>query len=176
MSQPKDKYEVVLVDENDLPMGVMEKLEAHRKGLLHRAFSVFVFNDKGQLLLQRRALGKYHSGGLWTNSCCSHPGPGEDVREAAERRLKEEMGFSVPLKFFKSFTYKADLENGLIEHEFDHVFIGHYSDAPTPDPAEVAEWKYVAMDDLVSDMQATPSSYTVWLTIIMPELLDHIGS
>lgn len=167
--------EVVLVNEQDIAVGRMNKLQAHQEGHLHRAFSVFIFNNKNELLLQKRAIDKYHSGGLWTNTCCSHPADGEDPKTSAERRLQEEMGFTVPLKFFKSFTYRADLENGLIEHEFDHVFIGYYNGDAKPDPAEVVEWKYIGVDDLLLDMKADPSGYTAWLNIIMPEVWAYIS-
>ena len=165
--------QVLLVDEHDVPVGSMDKLEAHQKGVLHRAFSVFIFNNRGELLLQKRAPAKYHSGGLWTNTCCSHPVLNEEPKSAAERRLQEEMGFSVTLKFFKCFTYKAEMDNGLIEHELDHVFTGVFNGNPTPDVAEVAEWRYVSLSDLSADMQQNPSGYTAWLKIILPEVMDY---
>jgi isopentenyl-diphosphate Delta-isomerase len=173
LSRSEKIAEVVLVDANDQAIGVMEKLEAHRKGLLHRAFSVFIFNDKGQLLLQQRANDKYHSGGLWTNTCCSHPLLDEDPRIAAERRLKEEMGFTVPLKFLKSVTYRASFNNGLVEHEFDHIFTGVYNADPQPDPAEVVSWKHIDPIDLAIDMKSNPDVYTAWLKVILPEVMDH---
>ena len=125
-----NREEVILVNEADEQIGVMEKMEAHEKGLLHRAFSVFIFNDKGEMLLQQRALNKYHSGGLWTNACCSHPRPGEDTLQAAKRRLMEEMGIETSLTLKNSFTYKTAFENGLTEHEFDHIFIGTFNQEP----------------------------------------------
>jgi isopentenyl-diphosphate Delta-isomerase len=137
--------EVILVDEQDVEIGSMEKLEVHQKGLLHRAFSVFVFNDKQELLLQQRALEKYHSPALWTNTCCSHPSPGETTISAARRRLQEEMGFDTELDFAFHFTYKAEFENGLTEHEFDHVFIGTFNDHFIPNPAEVMDIRYESM-------------------------------
>ena len=134
--------QVILVDEKDKEIGLEEKIKAHKEGKLHRAFSVFVFNQKGEMLLQRRALTKYHSGGLWTNTCCSHPRKGEDVDKAASRRLKEEMGFSCGLKEVFSFIYKTGFDNGLMEHEFDHVFVGAYESEPKINPEEVAEYKW----------------------------------
>lgn len=164
---------VILVDENDNQVGLMEKLEAHKKGLLHRAFSVFVFNSKNELLLQQRAFNKYHSGGLWTNTCCSHPYPKEDIKNAADRRLKEEMKMSCELNEVFSFTYNIALENDLTEHELDHVFIG-YSDAlPEPDPTEVHDWKYITMDALAADMQLNPQKYTVWLKYCFQRILSY---
>ena len=143
---------VILVDENDHEVGLMEKMEAHRKGLLHRAFSVLVFNDNGELLLQRRAFGKYHSEGLWTNTCCSHPYPGESILEAGKRRLFEEMGFSCELTHEFSFLYKADLENGLIEHELDHVLIGFSDETPHLNLEEVSAFKWMSVDNIKSDI------------------------
>jgi len=164
---------VILVDENDRPIGEMEKLEAHRTGLLHRAFSVFIFNDENELLLQQRAYGKYHSGGLWTNTCCSHPVSGETTEAAAARRLKEEMGFSTGLEFVTSFIYKAELDNGLFEHEFDHVFTGRYNGNPVPDAEEVAGWKYIGLDELATDMAAHPELYTIWFRLIFSRVKNH---
>jgi len=138
--------QVVLVNELDHEIGLMEKMEAHEKALLHRAFSVFVFNAKGELLLQQRAFEKYHSGGLWTNTCCSHPRPNETVLDAANRRLMEEMGFQTPLQKVFDFIYQAAFSNGLTEHEFDHVFIGHYEGEILPDPQEVHAYEYRTMD------------------------------
>src|SRR5687768_14206462 len=135
---------VILVNEQDEPVGTMEKLEAHQKGLLHRAFSVFVVNKNGEMLLQQRAQDKYHSGGLWTNTCCSHPLPGENVLDASHRRLMEEMGFDCPLREIFSFTYRAEFDNGLTEHEFDHVFFGEYDGEVIPDTAEVQATRYLS--------------------------------
>src|SRR5580658_4397934 len=132
--------EVVLVDESDQPVGVMEKMEAHRRGLLHRAFSVFIFNSRGEMLLQQRAPEKYHSAGLWTNACCSHPRPGEDTREGAVRRLKEELGFTTHLEKLFEFTYRSEFDNGLTEFEFDHVFIGVYDQEISPDKKEASDY------------------------------------
>jgi len=135
--------EVILVDESDKPLGVMEKMEAHRKALLHRAFSVFILNSKGEMLLQQRSVTKYHSGGLWTNACCSHPRPGEDTGQAAGRRLAEELGFTTQLEEVFDFTYKSEFENGLTEYEYDHVFVGYYDEDIHPDPAEVCAYKFM---------------------------------
>ncbi|HEY6162586.1 MAG TPA: isopentenyl-diphosphate Delta-isomerase [Bacteroidia bacterium] len=157
--------EVILVNENDESLGTCEKLEAHQKALLHRAFSVFVFNSKGELLLQKRALEKYHSGGLWTNTCCGHPRPGEDIRRAAERRLKEEMGFACELKGKFQFTYKARLNNELSEHELDHVFFGSYESDPHPDPCEASGWKWISLGGLEKELHDHPESFTAWLKI-----------
>lgn len=159
--------EVILVNEQDQALGVMEKMEAHRKGLLHRAFSVFVFNSNGELLLQQRAHDKYHSAGLWTNTCCSHPRPGEDTLAAAHRRLQEEMGFDTLLEFKTSFIYNTPFDNHLTEHEFDHVFIGVYDQAPRINPSEVADFKWVSLAHIKSDIQAHPETYTSWFKIVM---------
>jgi isopentenyl-diphosphate delta-isomerase len=154
---------VILVDVNDNPIGEEEKLEAHQKGLLHRCFSIFIFNQAGKLLLQKRAKEKYHSSGLWSNTCCSHPAPGEDTLDAAHRRLKEEMGIDCELKEIYKFVYKAKLDNGLTEYEYDHVFMGIYSDDPIPDKDEVSGWKRVDLDWLAEDLENNPENYTYWL-------------
>lgn len=158
---------VVLVDGDDRQVGTEEKLRAHQTGALHRAFSVFVRDDQGRVLLQQRAEGKYHSGGLWTNTCCGHPRPGEDVRKAAERRLREEMGISVALTPRGTFTYRADLENGLVEHELDHLFEGRFNGAPTPDLTEAASWKWETWSQLEADCAARPTRYTKWLPLAL---------
>ena len=154
---------VILVDKDDVECGDMEKMQAHEMGVLHRAFSLFVFNTQGALLLQRRAQEKYHSGGLWTNTCCSHPRPGESVLGAAQRRLVEEMGFVCDLTHQFTFEYRAELGNGLIEHEVDHVFSGHYEGSVSPDPGEVAEYQYIEVDELARQIQAQPERFTPWL-------------
>ena len=159
---------VVIVDAYDNELGTMEKMEAHEKGLLHRAFSVFVFNSNDELLIHRRALEKYHSGGLWTNTCCSHPRPGENLENAAHRRLMEEMGFDCELQHSFSFIYHAQLDKGLEEHELDHVFVGQYSGSPEVNREEVCEWKYVSMDSLSKEMQNTPELFTEWFKIALP--------
>jgi len=153
---------VVLVDEHDAEVGTAEKLSVHRSGALHRAFSVFVFDESGRLLLQRRATTKYHSAGLWSNTCCGHPRPGEGTSDAAHRRLREEFGFTCPLRRIGSFTYQAALTNGLVEHELDHVFTGQFDGAPTPHPDEVAEWRWIDVKDLEQEFASFPHTFTVW--------------
>jgi isopentenyl-diphosphate delta-isomerase len=156
---------VIIVDPHDRQIGVEEKMQAHREGKLHRAFSVFVFNDKGEMLLQKRAPQKYHSGGLWTNACCSHPRPGETVEQGAVRRLNEEMGFVCELKKAFHFIYKAALDGGLIEHEFDHVFIGSYNGEIHPHANEVADYRWLNVQDLERELEHFPERYTVWFKI-----------
>lgn len=168
-----NKEFVILVDEQDQEIGLMEKMEAHEKGVLHRAFSVFVFNDQGQFLLQQRAFSKYHSGGLWTNTCCSHPRKGETVLEAATRRLQEEMGFVVPLEAQFSFIYFRELDNDLIEHELDHVVFGKFNGVPAINQDEVASYKYVDKNELIEDMKANPTNYTEWFKICFEEVLKR---
>lgn len=165
---------VILVNEHDQEIGLMEKVEAHRKGLLHRAFSVFVFNNKNELLLQQRALTKYHSGGLWTNTCCSHQRKGESNSDAAIRRLQEEMGFSCKLAPVFSFIYKEVLDNELTEHEFDHVFVGFCEAHPLPNPEEVMDTKWVTLEWLENDLKNNPDAYTAWLQIIFRESLPAL--
>lgn len=162
--------EVILVDELDNAIGVMEKLEAHKKGLLHRAFSVFIFNPQGQLLLQQRALNKYHSAGLWTNTCCSHPRPYEDSLAAANRRLMEEMGLTCELEHKTQFTYKTNFDNGLIEHEFDHVFFGTTTVNPIINKDEVESFVWVDIDKLKIDIDLNPDKYTSWFKIAVEKL------
>lgn len=168
------KENVVLVDRNDNPMGLMPKLEAHEKGVLHRAFSVFILNQKGQLMLQRRALDKYHSPGLWTNTCCSHPRESESNIEAGVRRLKEEMGFTTPLKSMFSFIYKSKFDNGLTEHEFDHVLLGYYDKQPFINTIEVSEWKWMSLDKIILEIKNKPEDFTVWFRIIFERFYNHI--
>lgn len=163
-------HDLILVNEQDEPIGTMEKMEAHRQGLLHRAFSVFLFDDEGNMLLQQRADEKYHSPGLWTNACCSHPMPGEDTLKAAERRLFEELGITTSVQPAFQFTYRADFENGLIEHEYDHVFFGIYTGLIEPNPAEVKAISYESMNTLRTSLQNTPEQYTVWFKIAFPLL------
>ena len=165
---------VILVDQNDQEVGQCEKIEAHEKALLHRAFSVFVFNDKNELMIQQRALSKYHSPGLWTNTCCSHQREGESNIEAGKRRLQEEMGFSTELKDTISFIYKAPFDNGLTEHEFDHILVGNFKGKPDLNPDEVAEWKWMSLDAIEKDMQTNPSIYTEWFKIIFDKYYSHI--
>jgi isopentenyl-diphosphate Delta-isomerase len=163
---------VILVDNNDTEIGVMEKLQAHERGILHRAFSILLFNTEGNMLLQKRALHKYHSPGLWTNTCCSHPRPGESMEKATQRRLKEEMGIHVPLEFKFKFIYKARLEN-LIEHEYDHVFIGTFNGTPIINQEEVADWKFIHPSAIADDMERNPEHYSVWFHLIMDHLSSH---
>jgi isopentenyl-diphosphate Delta-isomerase len=165
--------EVILVDESDVPVGHMEKLEAHRKALLHRAFSVFIFNAKGEMLLQRRAPGKYHSPGLWTNACCSHPRPGEDTLSAAVRRLREELGFATELEELFSFTYRSEFDNGLTEFEFDHVFIGRYDGQVRPAPAEVSDYSYRPLDEIRASLRSNPDIYTTWFRLAFPRVAER---
>lgn len=168
--------QVILVNEKDEPIGLMGKMEAHEKGLLHRAFSVFIFNSKQEVLLQQRAACKYHSPNLWTNTCCSHPRAGETNQQAGERRLQEEMGLQVPLQEVFSFIYKAPFDNGLTEHEYDHVLIG-YSDAqPQINPEEVASWKWLSLEAIKEDILQAPERYTAWFKIIFEEFYHHLLS
>lgn len=165
---------VILVNEKDEQIGLMEKIEAHRKALLHRAFSVFVLNDKNQIMLQQRAQEKYHSPGLWTNTCCSHQREGESNIQAGKRRLKEEMGFTTELKELFNFIYIAPFDNGLTEHELDHVMVGHYNEEPNPNPLEVADWKWMTAEEIKADMAQHPEIYTEWFKIIFDEYYTHI--
>jgi isopentenyl-diphosphate Delta-isomerase len=162
---------VVLVDGNDVPVGTAEKWSAHSEALLHRAFSIFLFDDDGNVLLQQRAPGKYHSAGLWSNTCCSHPRPQESTIAAAVRRLDEEMGITCGLTAAFSFVYRAPVGGGLIEHEYDHVFIGNTNATPSPDPAEVSNWKWMAPGALSADLRVNPGRYTYWLRIAWDELV-----
>jgi isopentenyl-diphosphate delta-isomerase len=164
---------VVLVDEQDHPIGLMEKQAAHIGPHLHRAFSIFIFNSQGELLMQQRALTKYHSPGLWTNTCCSHPRAGENLEEATSRRLMEEMGMTCPMHEVYTFIYKAPVGQGLTEHEFDHVFIGQSDDIPNINTDEVASWKYMRLDDLKKDLELYPELYTEWFKITFEEMTRH---
>ncbi len=168
------KEYVILVDEQDHQVGTMEKIEAHEKALLHRAFSVFVFNSKGELMLQQRALEKYHSPGLWTNTCCSHQREGETTLEAAHRRLQEEMGFDTELEEKFAFIYKAPFDNGLTEHEYDHVLVGSYDQEPILNPKEAASWKWIALGDVKKDIDINPDNYTPWFKIIFQKYYEFI--
>lgn len=162
-----EKNLLILVDENDQPAGTMEKLEAHQKAMLHRAFSVLISNSRNELLIHQRAAGKYHSAGLWTNTCCSHPMPGEDTESAAHRRLQEEMGFDCGLKHQFHFIYKTELDNQLTEHELDHVFTGVFDGIPHPDPQEVSAYRWISREDLEAEMTAAPEKFTYWFKEIM---------
>ncbi len=166
---------VILVDEQDNPIGTAEKMEAHQNGgKLHRAFSVLVFNDKGETMLQRRAASKYHCPGLWTNTCCSHPRPEETTLAAASRRLQEEMGFVCPLEEKFTFLYRAEFSNGLTEHEFDHVFVWHYEADPVLNPVEADDWRWVSMSDLEKEMADDPDAFTAWFKIIIQEYITKL--
>lgn len=165
---------VVLVDQDDQKLGLMEKQQAHVTGLLHRAFSVFIFNSKGELMIQQRAASKYHSPTLWTNTCCSHPRDKETYEEAAHRRLQEEMGFDCELEYKFNFIYKAHLENDLIEHELDHVFIGTFDEEPKLNPEEVMAYRWVELDDLKKDIDKNPQNYTAWFKIIFEHYVSYI--
>lgn len=164
---------VILVDTQDQAIGIMEKMEAHEKGLLHRAFSLFVFNDKKEMLLQRRAFNKYHSGGLWTNTCCSHPRPDEPLIAAVQRRIQEEMGFVCSPQSSFSFIYQAELEHNLIEHELDHVFFATYNDAPQINLEEVCEWKYASIDNIRKEMAEKPEMFTAWFKIVFENVVAY---
>jgi len=163
---------ITRVDKFDTEMGPIEKMEAHYKGTLHRAFSILVFNSKNELLLQKRALSKYHSPGLWTNTCCSHPRFGEKLEDAIYRRLKEEMGFTCKLKEAFSFTYKVQFDDGLFEHEFDHVFIGRYDGDLFPNKDEVDDYKWVNLKELKKDIQKNPEAYTYWFKVLFDKAED----
>lgn len=162
--------EVVLVNDMDQQVGTMEKMEAHRKGLLHRAFSVFIVNESGDMLLQQRSEEKYHSGGLWTNACCSHPFPGEDVASAASRRLHEEMGFDTRLEKIFTFKYRSDFDNGLTEFEYDHVFVGLYDGEIRPDPLEVQSTSFLSFDEIDVRLKENPDEFTTWFHIAFPKV------
>lgn len=165
---------VILVDINDEPIGLMEKIAAHEQALLHRAFSVFVLNDDNEIMLQQRAASKYHSPLLWTNTCCSHQRPGETNIQAGKRRLQEEMGFEVDLTELFNFIYKAPFDNGLTEHELDHVMIGKYNEIPNINKDEVESWKWMSIDAIKIDMQENPDDYTAWFKIIFEEFNHYI--
>ena len=164
--------EVILVTEQDEPIGSMEKMEAHWKGVLHRAFSIFIVNNKNEMLLQQRAKGKYHSGGLWTNACCSHPRPDEKTETAAVRRLQEELGFNTPITKIFNFHYNAAFDNGLTEHEYDHVFTGTYNGKIIPNPAEVQDYCYKKMEEIAETIQTHPHKYTAWFCIAFPKVRE----
>ena len=165
---------VILVNEKDQEIGLMPKLEAHQKAVLHRAFSVFIFNSENELMLQQRASNKYHSPNLWTNTCCSHPREGESNIEAGKRRLKEEMGFITSLEPMFSFVYKAKFENGLTEHEFDHLLLGYYDKTPFINTIEVSEWKWMSLDKIVLEIKKKPEDFTVWFKIIFDRFYKYI--
>jgi len=166
---PEDR--VILVDPDDRELGAAPKLDVHHSGALHRAFSIFVFDERGALLLQRRARGKYHSGGLWTNTCCGHPRPGEATADAGRRRLREEMGFTCPLTPVGTFTYRATVGDGLVEHELDHVLVGQHGGVPIPDPAEVSAWRRMPVPELEDALRRTPGRFTAWLRLALTVVL-----
>lgn len=167
---------VVLVDKNDQELGAMNKMEAHEKGVLHRAFSVFVFDNNDKLIMQRRALSKYHSPGLWANTCCSHPRKNEITKEAAHRRMKEEMGFDCEIQKAFDFVYNSDVGQGLTEHEFDHVFIGYFDDEPLINSDEVDSWKKMTLEEIEADMNENPDFYTVWFRIAFPRVKKFMNT
>ena len=168
--------QVILVNEQDEQIGLMPKMEAHQKAVLHRAFSVFVFNTKNELMLQQRAALKYHSPLLWTNTCCSHQRNGESNIEAGTRRLKEEMGFITPLKETTSFIYKAHFDNGLTEHELDHILVGHFENPPVINMEEVESWKWMPLESVKSDIELQPALYTEWFKIIFEKFYEYINT
>lgn len=172
---PKQEEQVILVNENDEQIGLMPKMEAHEKAVLHRAFSVFVFNKKGELLLQQRAADKYHSPLLWTNTCCSHQRDGETNLEAGKRRLQEEMGFTCELEEVFSFIYKAPFDNGLTEHELDHVMVGEYEEDPKINKEEVESFRWMPLEDVKIDIENNPEIYTAWFKIIFDKSYDKIS-
>ena len=161
------QQEIILVDSNDIQIGTIEKLKAHQLGLLHRAFSIFIFNSEGEILLQKRAIDKYHSGGLWSNTCCSHPVPDISIFQKAQERLQEEMGIECQLNFIDKFEYKASFPNGLIEHELDYIFVGQSDEVPSPNPEEVSDYCWINFQDLTISMAQKPENYTFWLRIIL---------
>jgi isopentenyl-diphosphate Delta-isomerase len=175
MAGSGDSNPVVLVDANDVALGTAGKLDAHRRGLKHRAISVLVRNAKAEFLLQRRAAAKYHSGGLWTNACCSHPLPGEDTASAARRRLSQEMGFECPIEPLFVYQYNEPVPGGLIENEVVHVFGGRHDGPIKPDPTEVGEWKWIAFPALIADIASHPDAYTVWFRHYVAKHGDKIG-
>lgn len=169
-----DMEEVIIVDEQDNERGTGEKMKTHKEGKLHRAFSIFVFNSKGEVLIHKRAKAKYHSGGLWTNTCCSHPRPGEATEEAVHRRLKEEMGFDCDLKEAFSFIYKVKFDNELFEHEYDHVFIGTFDGQPKSNPEEVEDWKWISFQDLKKEVHENPDNFTYWLRSSLDKVISYM--
>jgi isopentenyl-diphosphate delta-isomerase len=172
----KIRDKVVLVDRSDNTLGEMDKLKAHQQGRLHRAFSVFIFNSNGEMLLQQRALGKYHGAGLWTNACCSHPQLDDDIEESAQERLNFELGLNCKLKKVFTFTYKVTVENNLMEHEFDHVFLGFTDLDPIPNADEVKAYKWINTDELKANVKKNPLKYTSWFNMALPKILDFYNA
>lgn len=170
---PGEEEQVVIVDEADRPVAVLPKLDAHLNGALHRAVSVFITDGSGRVLLQQRAAGKYHSSGLWTNTCCGHPRPDEDPLDAAARRLVDEMGIRCALLPAGTFRYRAELPNGLVEHEIDHVFVGRWRGRPIPDPSEVGAWRWMPLETLRDDVASRPDGYTAWLAGALAVASSH---
>ncbi len=168
--------DIILVDENDKKIGEGEKMDVHEKGKLHRAFSIFIFNNKSELMLQKRVAVKYHSPNLWSNTCCSHPRPGEKTLDGAIRRLKEEMGFNCSLEELLSFIYEVKFSNGLTENEYDHVFVGEYNDKPNLNLNEASDWKWVDLEDLEKDIRKNPENYTHWLKLCLNKLISATTS
>jgi isopentenyl-diphosphate Delta-isomerase len=168
--------QVILVNEKDEWQGTMEKMQAHKQGALHRAFSVFILNDKNEMLLQQRALNKYHSPGLWSNTCCSHPMPGESTLAAAHRRLKEEMGFDCALEAGFTYRYKADVGDTLIENEFDHIYTGRYDGPISINKEEANDYSYIAINEIEQQLKNTPSKFTAWFRLLFPQFLHHLQS
>ena len=162
---------VIQVDINDKFEGVVEKIEAHKKGILHRAVSVLIFNSNGEMLLQQRAFNKYHSGGKWSNTSCTHPNPGESTKEASLRRLEEEMGITANLSHLYSFVYKVKLDNQMIEHEFDHVYVGVTDKKPTLNPDEACSYKYVSIQKIQEDIESNPHQFSAWFKLIFNQLI-----
>ncbi len=172
--QTEEAEAVILVDEDDNAVGLSPKLEAHKQGLLHRAFSIFLFNSAGEMLLHQRALSKYHSGGLWTNACCSHPRPGETVESAASRRLSEEMGLGTALTYRFQFLYRCELQNGLVEHEIDHVFTGVCDEEPKVDSEEIRDWKYLPVGSIREALTNRPEEFTSWFHIAFEKVCSSM--
>lgn len=165
---------VILVDKNDMPIGVMDKLEAHEKGALHRAFSIFLFNYRGEMLLQKRATEKYHCGGLWSNTCCSHPQPDEKISDNMTQKLMQEMGISAPLQKAFTFLYRSEMANGLIEHELDHIYTGIYTGASSVNPEEVEAWSYCSIEKIGLELQRNPEQFTPWFRLLFDPVVNHI--
>ena len=172
----KEEDKIILVNEHDDMIGIMDKIEAHKQGLLHRAFSIFIFSSKGEMLLQQRATAKYHSGGLWSNACCSHPRPGEKTGDAALRRLQEELGFETPIEKIFDFVYQTAFDNGLTEYEFDHVFAGEYDGKIDADPGEVNDYCYKEIPEIKNMLQTHPQKFTAWFHIAFPRIEEWWAS